>query len=217
MLTAPVLVPVVPVVNRTDIAWPKRISLPSRLPADGSTPSAVRIGLPDGLRPVDDDDADDEKDRHRRQNRASLADVADHAAEGENGGDRDQQQGPDLQHVGPGVGVLERMRRIGVEEAAAVGAELLDDLLARHRPDGNGLLRPFQRGRVDGAGERLRHAERDEDESEDERDRQEDVKGDARHIDPEIADSRRATSAQIRAPARRPSRGRSRQTGSYAR
>ena len=46
-LTAPVLVPVVPVMNKADSAWPKRTSLPSRLPADGSTPSAVSMGLPE--------------------------------------------------------------------------------------------------------------------------------------------------------------------------
>ena len=45
-LTAPVLVPLVPVVNNADIAWPNRTSLPSKLPSDGSTPSAARIGLP---------------------------------------------------------------------------------------------------------------------------------------------------------------------------
>ncbi len=99
---------------------------------------------------------------------------------------------PDLDEVGPGVRVLERMRGIGVEEAAAVGAELLDDLLAGDRPDRNGLLRPFERHRFDRAGEGLRHAESDEHQSADERDRQKNVERDAGHIDPEIADSRRA-------------------------
>ena len=131
------------------------------------------------------------KNRHRGQNRPALTHVADRAAEGENGGDRDQQQRPDLEKVGPGVGVLERMRRIGVEEAAAVGAELLDDLLARHRPDRDGLLRAFQRRCVDRAGQRLRHAERDEDQRADDRDRQQEVERDPRQIDPEIADRRR--------------------------
>ncbi len=45
-LTAPVLVPLVPVVKSADIAWPKRTSLPSKLPRCGSTPSAARIGFP---------------------------------------------------------------------------------------------------------------------------------------------------------------------------
>ena len=94
-------------------------------------------------------------------------------------------------------GILERVRRIGVEEAAAVGAELLDDLLARDRPDRDRLLRPLERRRVDRAGERLRHAERDEREREDEGDRQEEVERDPGDVDPEIADRlrRRANEA----------------------
>jgi len=40
------LVPLVPVANNALIAWPKRTSLPSMLPPEGSTPSAVMIGLP---------------------------------------------------------------------------------------------------------------------------------------------------------------------------
>ena len=83
------------------------------------------------------------------------------------------------------------MRRIGVEKAAAVGAELLDDLLARHRADRDGLFRAFQRRRVNRSGERLRHAERDQHKRADESDRQENVEGDPRHIGPEIADRRR--------------------------
>ena len=55
-LTAPVLVPLVPVVNKADIAWPKRTSLPSKLPSDGSTPSAGQDRIAGGLRPVDDED-----------------------------------------------------------------------------------------------------------------------------------------------------------------
>ena len=41
--------------------------------------------------------------------------------------------------------VLERVRGVGVVEAAAVGAELLDDLLAGHRAAGDGLLAAGQR------------------------------------------------------------------------
>ena len=79
------------------------------------------------------------------------------------------------------------MGGIGVEEAAAVGAEFLDRLLARHRPEG-GLLGAFERRHVDGAVKRLRHAERNERERDDDRERQQHVKRDAGQIDPEIAD-----------------------------
>ena len=85
-------------------------------------------------------------------------------------------------------GILERMRRIGVEKAAAVGPKLLDDLLARHRADRDGLFRAFQRRCVDRAGQRLRHAERDQHKRPDHSDRQQDVERDPRQIDPEIAD-----------------------------
>ena len=140
------------------------------------------------FRPIDHADADDEQNCHGDQDRATLLEVADRPAEGEHRSGRDEQQRPDFQHVGPGVGVLERMRRIGVHESAAVGAELLDDLLARHRTDRDGLLGALQRRNVDRAGQRLRHPEGDEDDGEDDRDRQQDVEDDAGHIDPEIAD-----------------------------
>ncbi len=80
------------------------------------------------------------------------------------------------------------MGRIGVEKAAAVGAKLLDDLLARHRPDRNRLLGAFERGRVDRAGKSLRHAESDENERADDGARQQKIKRDPGQIGPEIAD-----------------------------
>ena len=153
-------------------------------------PERRQNGIARGLRPVDDQDPDKHKNAHGREDSAPLAHIADDAAESEHGGDGDQQQRPDLQDVGPGVRILERMRRIGVEEAAAVGAEFLDDFLARHRPDRNGLFRSFEGCRVDGAGKRLGHAQSDKDEREDERNRQKNVEADAGHIDPEIADGR---------------------------
>ena len=122
------------------------------------------------LRPIDGADAEDEDNRHAiRIARPCL-----------NRRRRGRRRAPKR----PGWGVpqisrgssrrwgLERMRRIGVHESAAVGAELLDDLLARHRPDRDGLLGALQRRHVDRAGQRLRHAERDEDDGEDDRDRQ---------------------------------------------
>ena len=80
------------------------------------------------------------------------------------------------------------MGRIGVEKAAAVGPELLDDFLARHRADRDGLFRAFQRRCVDRSGERLRHAERDQHKRADQSDRQQNVERDPGQIGPEIAD-----------------------------
>ena len=60
--------------------------------------------------------------------------------------------------------VLERMRGIGVEEAAAIGAEHLDRDLRGDRADCDGLLGAFQRRRVDIGAECLRHALPDQEE-----------------------------------------------------
>ena len=59
--------------------------------------------------------------------------------------------------------VLEGMRRVGVEEAAAVGAELLDDLLRRHRALRDRLCRALDassHARVGVAGSAARPARR---------------------------------------------------------
>ena len=80
------------------------------------------------------------------------------------------------------------MRSIGVEEAAAVGAQHLDGDLGRHRPDGDRLLGTLQRRCLDVGPERLRHALRDEEEAVDHANGQEDVERAAGDIDPEIPD-----------------------------
>src|SRR5258707_400438 len=51
--------------------------------------------------------------------------------------------------------ILERVRRVGVEEAAAVGAEHLDGDRRGDRADRDGLLGAFQGGGVDIGAERL--------------------------------------------------------------
>lgn len=72
----------------------------------------------------------------------------------------DPLQRPD--HVRDDRRVLEGMRRVRPEEAAAVGAEPLDGDLPRGRPPGDLLRRALQARRLDRAKERPRHApERD--------------------------------------------------------
>ena len=83
------------------------------------------------------------------------------------------------------------MRRVGVEEAAAIGAEHLDGDLRGDGADGDGLLGAFQRRRVDISAERLRHALPDQKQSIGNADRQQDVERAAGDIDPEIADGLR--------------------------
>ena len=82
-----------------------------------------------GLGQVDDRDRDREEHEHRAEDRPALPAVADHAAVGERQRGRDGQHRQHLDEVRQPVRVLERERRVDVEEAAAVGAEFLDDLL----------------------------------------------------------------------------------------
>ena len=143
---------------------------------------AVRFG------PIGDGDAGDEQHAHDGEDRPALALVADHAAEhiGERGADREDRD--HLQEVRQRRRVLERMRGIGVEEAAAIGAEHLDRDLRGDRADRDGLLGAFERRRIDIGAERLRHALPDQEQRDDDADRQQDVERAAGDIDPEIAD-----------------------------
>ena len=147
-----------------------------------------------------------EDDRHRHQQSAALPPVADHAPEREHQGDRQNELAPVLQDVRPDARVLERMRGIGVEEAAAVVADQFDRFLAGDRPQGDDLLCAFERRRFDRGAQRLRNAERREGERDDDRQRHEHIERRARHIDPEIADG-------WRFPPRQRSRQRDRHRG----
>ena len=80
------------------------------------------------------------------------------------------------------------MRGVDIEEAAAIGAELLDCLLAGDRAKRDGLLRAFDRGRRDGSVKRLREAHGNEGERHEDRERQKHVERRASQIDPEITD-----------------------------
>ena len=152
---------------------------------------AVRLGRVAG------DDAGDEQHAHDREDRPALALVADHAAEhiGERRADREDRD--HLDEVRQRGRILERMRGVGVEEAAAIGAEHLDRDLRGDRADRDGLLGAFERRRVDIGAERLRHALPDQEQRVGHADRQQDVERAARDIDPEIAD-RLAPSARAK-------------------
>ena len=141
---------------------------------------AVRLG------PVGRRDARDEQDCHRGKDGPTLALVADHAAEhvGERGADREDRD--HLDKVRQRGGIFERVRRVGVEKAAAIGAEHLDRDLRGDRAHRNGLLAAFERGRVHVRAERLRHALPDQEQCVDDAHRQQDVERAPRDIDPEI-------------------------------
>jgi hypothetical protein len=81
------------------------------------------------------------------------------------------------------------MRRVGVEEAAAVGAELLDRRLARDRTHRQHLLRPFNGRHRDVVREILDRPLLHEQQGQDERRGEKEVQGAANQVDPEVADA----------------------------
>ena len=79
------------------------------------------------------------------------------------------------------------MRGIGIDEAAAIGAEHLDGDLGGDGADGDRLFRALESRRVNIRRQRLRHALPDEEQGIGNADRDQDVEGAASDIDPEIA------------------------------
>ena len=252
-LTAPLEAPVVIVAKSAGSAMPKRTSLPSMLPPGCSSARGLvdaergdaRIA---GLLGSDRTTTSSGTNRigHRREHRPALARVADHPAERVAQRRRDEQDREHLEEVRERRRVLERMRGVGVEEAAAVGAELLDRHLRGDRAHRQrlrlsvvtfsitglpcGVLdRVAVRHRSSAAGrssaaaasrpctpEVLHHALADEQQREHDRQRQQDVERDAREVDPEVADRRAPCGARSRGSARPPPRCRSRRTRSSA-
>ncbi len=139
LFTAPHEVTVVTVSNSAEPAMPKRCSLPSMLPPAGARDDvrvqagrvlrgrAVRLG------DVGDRRGAEEHHHHHAVDRVALTAVAGHPPVHEHERRRDDQHEQHLEEVGERRRVLERVRRVDVEEAAAVGAELLDHLLRGHR------------------------------------------------------------------------------------
>ena len=145
LLTAPQLASVVNVANRAELAIPKRVSLPSMLPPDCArggrslNPQVGQNGIAGLLEVVADEHADQEHDGERRKNRPALPRVSDHLSEGVGQARRDHEDQEHRQQVAQRSRILKRMRGVRVEEAAAVGAQLLDGFLRRHRPLRDGL------------------------------------------------------------------------------
>ncbi len=108
-------------------------------------------------------------------------------AEGEYQRRRDQQDRRQLQQVAQRRGILERMRRVDAEEAAAVGTQLLDGNLAGRRPHRQALLAALQGGGGDVIAEVLRHALPHQQHRQHQAQRQQAVEHGAGDIHPEIA------------------------------
>ena len=111
-----------------------------------------------GFRPVGGRHPSKKQQTHGGEDRPTLPLVADHPPEHIGQPDADREDRHHLDQVGKRVGVLVGMGGIGVEEAAAVGAEFLDDLLRGNRALRDHLFTAFERRRLDIGGEVLRHA-----------------------------------------------------------
>lgn len=134
----------------------------------------------------------DPDDRHRAEDRVPLLQRSDHPAEGPRQRERDQQDEEDLEQVRQGVGVLEGVGGVGVEVTAAVGAQLLDDLLGGDRAAVPLLRTAHELSDLVDAGEVLDRPAGDQDDRADHRDRDQDADGPAHQVGPEVAEFTRA-------------------------
>jgi hypothetical protein len=127
------------------------------------------------LKSVTDKHPDKEHDSEGREDRPALPGVPDHPAEGVCQCRRNYQKQPHLEQVGDGIRIFERVSGIGVEEAAAVGAEFLDRLLGRYGSLRDGLLGAFHGGYRGVRLQILNHALRAQEQRGDEGDGQQHV------------------------------------------
>lgn len=145
-------------------------------------PAAARL-LPDG-----EDDACGIGQEHHAENPCREPASARVEPEGEDHRHGQNQDRPAFEDVGEGVGVFERVRRVGSEVAAAVGSQLFDG------HDGCGgalrddLFGAFERRERLLAVEGHRRAVDDEQDADGERQRQQDARHAPGEEDPEVAD-----------------------------
>ena len=136
-----------------------------------------------------------ENDDHGEQ-RKTVLDAAHHFSEGVGERDRDREQQIDRQEVREAGRVFEGCRRVGVEESSAVGAKLLDGFHETDRSSRKCLAHVVQDVvEARRAGERLDRPFSHEDDAKDKGDREQYVEQATGHVDPEVADGRRRSSA----------------------
>ncbi len=222
--TEPVDVPVVEAANSPDAAAPKRISLPSKLPPDccarhllGDT-DIVELRVAGRLEPDRDPGRRDPEDEHRREHRTALTVCPSPACRTcTSSANGITSRKKICERVGEAVGALERMGRVRVEETAAVGAELLDRLLARDRTARDASApRPATVCAVGVAGEVLDHALAHEHERGDERQGQQDANRRSWSGRPRSCRSSRCGGGRAHGSARPPPPGRRPPRGSSA-
>jgi len=132
--------------SESKVHWPRRFRSPCRdreqggarlteaqilafqIPADRIDAKLRQQRISSGFGLVERGHAYEEDDGHHREQAVTLPTIAHHAAEGEQQSDGDNELAPRLDHIRQGARIFERMRRIGVEKAAAVVAEQFDGL-----------------------------------------------------------------------------------------
>jgi hypothetical protein len=144
-----------------------------------------RAGL---FRHDDDRQEQDQQRAHDAVQNPGLPAVADHLAEAEHDRTRQHDHQQRLHQVGDGGCILKRMRGVGIEEAAAIGAQMLDGLKRGYRPECDRLVSSLHRMRGDDGGEGLRLTLLDHQQREHERSRHQHARREADEVTVEIAE-----------------------------
>jgi hypothetical protein len=121
-------------------------------------PERRNLRIAGGFPPIGSRDPGQKQERHRGQDRPSLPLVADRPPEHISQPDADRKDRDHLDQVRQRIGVFVGMGGIGVEEAATVRAEFLDDLLRGDRALRDDLFAAFEGRRVNIGRQVLRHA-----------------------------------------------------------
>ena len=146
-LTEPFEAAVVAAAHRTELAIPNRVSLPSMFPPAWSPRECLinlhrrEGGISTLFGPQPQGNERDQQNRHRRKKRPTLARVSNHHSKRVAERGRNQEDGQELKKIGEWRRILKRMRGIHIEEAATIGAELLDRDLGSRRSDRKDLFR----------------------------------------------------------------------------
>ena len=127
-------------------------------------------------------------DEHNAEDTSRQFLTSDIESETPRHGHRNDQNRPAFEHVGKGVGVLERMRGVGSEITAAVGSELLDRHDSRRRSLRDHLLVALEGGDRLLAVERHRRAVNNQQNTDQQRKRHQDTGRALDHVYPKVAD-----------------------------
>ena len=142
-----------------------------------------------GFSHIDGRRGERQKHAHGDDQRPRLFARARHTAKGDDAPERQSVHRRHGDQIGQRRRVFKRVGGIGVEEAAAIRADLFDGFLAGYGSKRQGLFGAFKRRDVEMLGQGLGHALQDERQGHDQRERQEDVERHPHHVAPEIAQS----------------------------